>query len=645
MKIQANELTNFRCFEELAVSFEQPITFLVGGNAVGKSTILDALRFAALGVCRGTAAGGGGAEVLARLGTQAASSRVTVTLDGAVISRGLSDGPRSAVQRQVAEKLGVGGDVALVCLAWDAFLHMDPGVARRALMDALDVRITAAAVKAEVGEAAMQEIAHLQFGAPETLAVAYTYAYALRRETNAALKAAVPPDLSAYPEAIQAMTADEAAAYLPKSKEQLEALESQLSEAEGATARREGESDEKRRHLHQCVVQTQNELGKAQRYFQALPKAKNIATLTKKLEKAVKEHETATEGLLEARRMIAAHQTDLAAHRRRLAALDAMITPGAETVIAAACPTCDQPVSREIFHRLMVETKSAIASVEDILRQRESAQAQAQEHVRRFEAAAGIVQEEIAAAEKADDDRKRVTGILHALGEELAGHQREMAALPALSVHQGSLLGTPDPASQELAALRGRVEKGRKVNALLETYIPTRKRWEDAQRDAREGKALAARLDAIVTALAPKGPVAAKCIQGKIDAFIQVFNNALKPFGYRGWVDLEHFDVKVMRLDAQIKDWLPMRMLSESEGLRLGLAIQTAFAMQSGFGVIVADGTSLLDSAGSASLMDMVWKAQASGVEQFIFTATIRGPLDQWKAPEIAGCEFILLEG
>ena len=46
MKIESIRLKNFRCFEELEVTFHPQLTVIVGKNASGKSTILEAAAIA-----------------------------------------------------------------------------------------------------------------------------------------------------------------------------------------------------------------------------------------------------------------------------------------------------------------------------------------------------------------------------------------------------------------------------------------------------------------------------------------------------------------------------------------------------------------------------------------------------------------------
>ena len=43
MKLKSIKLRNFRCFENLELDFHKQLTVISGGNASGKSTVLDAV--------------------------------------------------------------------------------------------------------------------------------------------------------------------------------------------------------------------------------------------------------------------------------------------------------------------------------------------------------------------------------------------------------------------------------------------------------------------------------------------------------------------------------------------------------------------------------------------------------------------------
>jgi recombinational DNA repair ATPase RecF len=62
MNINQIELTNFRSFAGAVVELPTRVTFLIGRNHAGKSSVVDALSLALTGHCRGTAADGKGAD-------------------------------------------------------------------------------------------------------------------------------------------------------------------------------------------------------------------------------------------------------------------------------------------------------------------------------------------------------------------------------------------------------------------------------------------------------------------------------------------------------------------------------------------------------------------------------------------------------
>jgi len=54
MKITNLEVRNFRIFDDAALAFTAPVTMFIGPNHRGKTTLIDAIRYALTGFCPGT---------------------------------------------------------------------------------------------------------------------------------------------------------------------------------------------------------------------------------------------------------------------------------------------------------------------------------------------------------------------------------------------------------------------------------------------------------------------------------------------------------------------------------------------------------------------------------------------------------------
>lgn len=148
MRIDRIDLKDFRNFESLTLSFDQPRTLIVGPNGSGKSTIIDAIAWVLTGHCRGTDARGAGAKTLVRDG----ADRATVTLHLAgfpPITRtvGKDGGTQATVKPEVIlAKLDTNDAAVTACLYSRAFFDFHHADAKDLLTRLLDVHVDAALV-------------------------------------------------------------------------------------------------------------------------------------------------------------------------------------------------------------------------------------------------------------------------------------------------------------------------------------------------------------------------------------------------------------------------------------------------------------------------------------------------------------------
>lgn len=637
MKLSNLEVRNFRIFDECSLSFEAPVTVLVGMNNTGKSTLLDAICFACLGFCRGTGADGRGADILARLGADPATMNVNVSFDGRVLSRGIADTTRSAKGKEIAKKLGVSADVAMVCLAWEALLEMDPAEARRVFLEVLGVEVTAEAILEVVGKEAFAEIGHMKFSGPDSLEAAYKSVYAQRAEVNRAMKGLNLPDLSAFPKQIQDMTLAEAKAELPDMRELLTALEGELEQKVSDTSRAAGQKAAGVAAMRAELRALKERIVKAKADLDAL-KPDAIKSLQTGLKNALKAAEKAHESQAKLRERIAAEQALHEVIYVRQKSLGIAQGGGGQ---AGMCPTCASRLTADQLKKLVEATKLDL----------EASETRLEDHQAKLrEIDIPTIQKNIEAHQKALDaaqadtiKQKQIEETLHDCGSAVASITKQLtqAGEPVEAPEQASLMDAPqeDP---EVEAVRSRITNGRKMIATVERYIQERAAYERVKKEAAGAEAHQARLDKLVKALDPKGEVATRCILAKISPFEKAVNDVLKVFGYEARVSITGgFDIQVRK--GEEGGWLPMRMLSVSERLRLGVAIQSAFAVRSGFGIILVDETSQLDTVNTDHLVQAVADARAAGVEQIILAGTMKSSPKGYAAPEIEGWKFEVL--
>lgn len=639
MRLASLKIKQFRCFEERELNFASPITYITGHNEAGKSTILDAIAWGLTGVCRGTTAGGTGADVLVRLGADQKAMSVEIGGSFGTITRKLGDGPRSAVGVAIDKKLGVSRDAALVCLSWDAFLQMETKDARTVLMEALGIDVKADAVKKILGED-FEFIKHMPFRGPESILAAYNYAYQLRADTSKALKSiAQPPNMEGHPAELLEMSVAEAEEELRESRDLLGQLVSEigdLTRAEDVEAGARRERLKAARDEYAKLTARELEM-KAGLEAIVIPDAKKLQAEMKKYIKVV---EAGQENLDRLRTIEGSEKAHLAMYRERLAAL----TKHAEGVEQpVTCPTCTAEMSPQQWRKLLHDTKAGIETYTERLSTTQAKIAEidlgpSRQRVEHLSREADSIQEKVRLRDDAKDALKM-------LSEAIATLRAEIASLePTETQEQASLLDAPVQ-SEELVALTERCERGRAFIAALEAYIPARREFEQVTGQHAKMKVRFDTLDRLVKGLAHSGPVVAACVTPKIAPFVKRINEALFPFGKRAAIQLDPFEILVTGADqgesgrgaseisaerSAEEGWIPMRMLSTSTRLRLGFAIQTAFGAASGFKLVLVDEASILDADCRTAFMEAAETAiNSKALEQIILAGTDTAPRDE----------------
>jgi len=308
------------------------------------------------------------------------------------------------------------------------------------------------------------------------------------------------------------------------------------------------------------------------------------------------------------------------------------------------CPTCSSNLTPQQYGRLVeTTTDELMASTQQYTN---AEKALADNDCDAMQKAVDVKSRQIDESAASAKHVEAIQKMMHTEGERLAALEAELATLqPITPLAQMDLRDAPHPEPADVTAMRERIKKGRDIIAFTRAYIPVRASYDKLVADQAQAVTQKNLLDKLVEALAPKGPIATKSISGRINAFTEIVNTALGPFGYEAAIQLEPaFSVQVRQIGSADDAWLPMQLLSDSERLRLGFAIQATFATTSGFGIVATDEISRLDAAGAVEMIDATMAAIEIGVEQIILAGTMKGDPAAFEAPQIAGWEFVVLE-
>ena len=137
-------------------------------------------------------------------------------------------------------------------------------------------------------------------------------------------------------------------------------------------------------------------------------------------------------------------------------------------------------------------------------------------------------------------------------------------------------------------------------------------------------------LNELVAKLSPDG-LPAQAMQETVGKVLDAINVALQQFSE---FSVQFTDgLQVLYSGANPT---PVRLLSDSEKLRVGASIQVAFARITGFGFIVVDAADRLDPAGRGALLGMLLD---SGVQALVLATPTNGNRPQ--APGLAVYDLV----
>lgn len=604
MHIRSLTLDNFRSYQQAGVVFDQPVTFLIGRNGAGKSSALDAIVWALTGACRGTDAAGRGGDTLLRAGDPPAPMRVQLeladdtgidirTLERTQSARassvrfGDTVGSKETVAGALRAWLKVSPAVVQACLSSDAFLALHHAEAKKLLLEILDVRVVVD-------------------GQPLTLAeveAQYKHWFEVRRQRKA--------DLAAVPDVTAPL------GELPNLAD-IEGRLTGLREDEKRQLAAAAERDGRRAELERQQAHVTAARDKARAALAATGPVLGLDGAKVDLADAIEEVFARLTALED-------EDGDQQADQARLALVDAQgrlktieathvslaqHSPDRGCVLNAAIP-CKTPAKA-----FAGELKALDQQITDLRQQIADADGLVS-HARARAAERRQLEQRRAELQRQADSRAKVAGDLETLEATAARLTAEIAALPVDdgADHEGAL-----------ETIRLRIRKGEGV---LEDARATIRQAQDAQRAAQQRQAAATALaeaERLVDLLGPHG-ARVEALQAGLSRFTTDINASLVRFGYTLSLHLDPWLVVV--------NGLPAELLSASERLRVGIALQLAIAEASGFGVVAIDQVDLLD-AGNRALLGEVLSLRA-GV-QVLAAATKE---DDWMPPAIEGWAWI----
>lgn len=552
MLISRLRLQHFRCHMDTDLEFA-PLTFIVGRNNTGKSSIIDALEWVLTGACRGTDRRGAGAKTLVRAGG-AERATVTVQLGAHELTRTVT---RDGTSRVHPAPPAGNPEAIHLLLNGQAFLDLEHAEAKRLLLDLLDVRVTIAGQALTLAQ--VEE--------------AYQDAYQQRRQAKADAAAILvfPPPAEAVPD-VEA---------LERQLRTLRLEEKALIASQSTAGGRRTELERERDRLRQGLSAPTPE--------RPLDLAASIAALEAEIARVAQAQEAAP--------LTPEPVSDPGALAGQIQMLEATVArlrdqdPARGCVLERGIP-CKTPAKYFTAH---VDT---LARLQIPALKRQVAEATAAHEAYHQERQAAW---EAKAAQQRDTERLAALRTRLRMATEEAARRAEAEA--QLAQIERDLADLAPAGTDALATLQARISHGEVVVAQARTLAAEALTHQETQARQRAAQERVAALEARVDQLGPKGARVA-ALATALGAFEARINAVLDRWGYRLAVQVDPWQVQVNDRAATL--------LSTSERLRVGVALSLSIAEIAATPFVALDQADLLDAGHRAMLADLLrgWDGQ-----------------------------------
>jgi DNA repair exonuclease SbcCD ATPase subunit len=613
MRINRIELTNFRSFAGAAIELPTRVTFLVGQNHAGKSSVLDALKWALVGHCRGTSADGKGSDVLIRDASGTAAMKVAVAVDdvgadtsfaieriqngrtSTVAIAGLA-GTRHDTSAALLDRLGVSPAVVAACLDSEAFLDLHHADAKRVLMEVLNVKVDVVTdhhVQGEVRPVAERlDLAELDRR--------YDHWYRerpMRKKALEAIRLPNKPDAGLLPDV----------AALEQKLGDLRAEEKTII---AATAEDSG----RRQELEKQFALTTTDIQRL------TSKRLGLATIRgADLEEALAQAQQA----LDAGALTDTQRED--GEQARMSLVDAggrlKLLEDAVQSVKTHSPERGCVLNPEVECRTPAkEFKKALGALQAEIAEVKALQATATDAIATL------------ASRQADQDgRQRRLAELQEQARQLASVIADLTTLQETGARLRSAIDNLAPAhgpSAELLALQERIRKGEMVIADVRREASDRSAYETARQAQQAAAAALAEAERMVDRYGPTG-ARVPALEAALADFHTRINEALGRFGYLLYIEPDPWRVVVNGRAAAL--------LSKSERLQVGIALQLAIAEVSGFGFAAIDQVDLFDAENRRAFGALLDATPVQVLAAATKDATFEPPtIDDWTWSRVA---------
>jgi len=617
MRVQSIVVKHFRKLTSARLALDD-VTLVLGPNGAGKSSLCEAVRYALTGECNLSDARGAGIARNIEHGEKTAT--IDLATDGPAIMRTIAakgstvsvDDNAQADALAALEVLYPPTEVLKCMLSSGHFVGLKPKDQQAVLCGIAGQSVDADWVREQLGDrskALKDAIEQTNLQGPDLLDHLYKSAYAARTALNRLAKDAESKVSGDEPEALPEADLQRLVTARAKALEKLSSAQGALQ----ASAQQIAANQRAKAACEECG-ETLRRAREALRLADAPEGAPNPDAV-----EAMRAEEMEVAEELEAAK---------AAQAGAKGALEAMLRQaatfrGAGTQCVAletlACPLTDEQraEARDGCDRLCNDLQSAehtaAATVEDaearLATIREQLQ-EADEAARRYEQQTRERADAEADIERLSRENERLT---------LVYQQTPAASAETL---EANVREAQEAYNRADAACQAAQQAQRDVET-----------WAEHKREARKAAKAAELMDGLVKDLSPGG-LPAKAMQETVGVVVDAVNRVLAELKFSPLSIEPGAEFELAVKDGEYTT--PVALLSESEKLRVGIALQLAFAYLTEFGFVVVDAADRLDGPNRGRLIKTLL---ASGVQALVTATPANGG-----RPELDGLAVYGLE-
>lgn len=587
MKLKSIKMKAFRSHLDTEIPVLRRFNMFLGANGSGKSSIIDAICYALVGICRGTDESGRSAEILnSALADGKTTGSIVLDTDRGEIGRYVGNGPRSPAQQRISKEIGVDPNLLRIMVQPTQFMRLRPADQKDLLL-----AIIGGQLKPEEARAIIGEWIGSRYGADVytrlTTAEGIDEWEKKFREERPQVKGEIngthysaPDDMPKIDDATPEML-QEYRGYLKEYENELLGLRSSEQSAIRILEDRRNRLKDLEAKGGQ-ITQRLDEL-KSKQSLQDL--ANDLSGKIGAIEQRNVERKKQIQELSDQVSKADANLLVLKEQGQRVSGLK------------GSCPTCQQPIVDSFKKTILDDLRIRYDSLnkETIKRRKtlsELMQIQTDENVGKLRDDLNGVNQSIVEFdqlwERLEDVRIEIDQTKNALKE---------------GVH------VPDP--EKIKDLESRIAIGTKKVEDVDKVLFAESHRLMILRKRKELEQSLERLEALIEILGPKGELRKRLIGGGLAQFVEEINGISAGLGLDVKIEMDPWVIRA--------NGYPSVMLSESEQYRLSLAFAAVFAKRSKIGILCLDGADVLD-AENRSLLTMV--LLSSGLDQAIIAAT-----------------------